>query len=127
MQPHPTDPPAPFRAIPTLARLAAAGLIGVAEARDWLAAAAPARATETRLAHALADAVAAQHRARARAAREIARRLAPLLARRAPGAALRAAAREVNAAHGNPLRQAEATALAAHLAAHLAARLQARA
>jgi hypothetical protein len=88
---HPTDPPAPFRAVPTFARLIADGLLRVAEAREWLAAAAPARATETRLAHALADAVAAIERERALARSAVERcewriryAVRPLIEARAP-------------------------------------------
>jgi hypothetical protein len=87
---HPTDPPAPFRAVPTFARLIADGLLRMEEWREAIADV-PSRDTRTRLAHALADAVAAieRERARARAAVErcewrIRYAVRPLIEARAP-------------------------------------------
>jgi hypothetical protein len=75
-----------------------------------------------RLAHTLHDAAAAHARVRGRAARAVREAVAPLLAGRAAAGAIRAAARDTNAALGAPLLVREAEAIAAHEAARVLAR-----
>jgi len=101
-------------AIPGFARLIAAGLMGRDECLDALAEGQD-RDARIALAHALTDATLDMRRARARTERAIRAALAPLLAARAPAAALRAAAHETNRAHGHRLRQAEVEAITAAL------------
>ena len=110
---HPTDPHSPWRAIPRLGKLVAQGLIGRDEVRAALAAA-PAPGADrsgwrARREWRLADAIAGWQRERARAGAEIARTLRPLLAARAPRAALEAATDAADPR--GALRPAERTAL----------------
>ena len=90
------DPPQTARAAGTLAGLVAAGLMDRAEAAAALAAIPAPQADpsgwQARRAWALADAEAAWHARRRRAVRAIRAALAPLLAARAPRAALEEAA-----------------------------------
>jgi len=130
MQPHPLDPPAPFRATNAFGRLVAAGLLSYPESLAALVNAAlasaadaqhPPSGTRARLAHALTDAIADWTIRRARATRAIRAALAPHIAARAPARQLLAAATEENRAHGSPLRQIEILQIArAEAGKHLA-------
>ncbi|MBN9510729.1 MAG: hypothetical protein J0I21_16675 [Alphaproteobacteria bacterium] len=97
---HPGDPAAPWRAAPVLGRLVACGRLRMAEAQAALAAVpapgADPSGWQARSTWRLADAVAEQRRARAGAADAIVRALRPMLAARAPRAALFRAAMEAD-------------------------------
>jgi hypothetical protein len=101
---HPRDPIGPYLAAGGFARLVASGLLARGEALDALAEAAgrkgfgvDASGCRTRLAHALDDATEDAGRAGQEAERAVRRDLAPLLAARAPRAALERAAAAANA------------------------------
>lgn len=112
MTPHPSDPPAGWRALPRLAGLAADGVLTLAEADRALAATGPAgdaSGWQARRRWALADGVAAARMERERTLRHARRALAPLLAARAPRAALEAAVAGLPAEQGAALLEAEIT------------------
>jgi hypothetical protein len=116
---HPLDPPAQHRAAALLGRLAAQGLIDTNEALPALLDAAFRAAPfvdrsglRARLAHRLADSRAAWESARRRAAFAIRSALTPLIAARAPRAALFAAADEADRARALLPRERRAIATA---------------
>ncbi len=125
---HPLDPSAQHRAAVVFGRLIAAGLMTREECLPHLVRAGlrvrrvdPA-GLRARLAHTLHDAAAAHARRRSRAARAVRDAIAPLLAAWAAPEAIRAAARDANAALGGPLLAHEAEAIAVDEAARVLAR-----
>ena len=110
---HPTDPATPWRMIGPLARLVAQGLLGPEEAGAALAAVpapgADRSGWQARRAWRLADATAAWARERERVRRATLRSLGPLLATRAPRAALEDAAAAADPRRA--LREGERAAL----------------